>query len=120
MADEEFQRSVPTDQTEDPKKDPKEDLKDDLAENLKEDNDNEELAPTVADAKKTPPLPGDVPSRRSKQFRQTLLSRVYRLPNPEWDSDNMLDVHNDLKGIVDLNADEFLTPLSRIVEHPNE
>jgi hypothetical protein len=63
---------------------------------------------------------GDIPSRRNKAFRRTILSRLPSLPEQSWAALEALDVQRDLKGIVDLSSDEFLAPLSSAAEVSNE
>ena len=54
--------------------------------------------------------------RRSQEFKQELLVRLPKLPSPQWQASETLDVYKELRGIVDLDADAFLKPLEQIAE----
>lgn len=58
--------------------------------------------------------------RRSPEFRQELLGRLPRLPAPQWQASETLNVYQELQGIVDLDADAFLKPLEKIAEERHE
>jgi hypothetical protein len=55
------------------------------------------------------------PKRRSREFQHGLLLRLPRLPVPEWNSRNTLNVYQDLQSLTDPNADAFLGPLESLV-----
>lgn len=64
--------------------------------------------------------PSVSPNRESRKFRQELLSRLPILAAPQWQSSETLDIYQDLQGVVDLDADAFLEPLSAIVGERHE
>lgn len=71
-----------------------------------------------AEARAATPVPGEksggLPRRRSRAFRRQLLARLPQLSISKEDAGEALQVHQDMQGIVDLDADAFLEPLERL------
>ncbi len=63
---------------------------------------------------------GNVPGRKSKAYRDRLLTRLPRLGAPDWDPRGAFDVQDSMTGLRDLGADSFLEPLARFAEPRGE
>jgi hypothetical protein len=58
----------------------------------------------------------NMPTRKSKQFRDALLTRLPRLRSPNWDASAVFDVHESMAGLRDLGADALLEPLASLAD----
>jgi hypothetical protein len=56
------------------------------------------------------------PRPESNIFKQEILSRLPILAVSKWETNETLNIYQDLQGILDLDADAFLAPLEPIAE----
>ena len=59
---------------------------------------------------------GGTPNRQGRHFKQQLLSRLPKLTASKWEATETLNIYQDLREVVDLDADAFLAPLEPIAE----
>jgi hypothetical protein len=63
---------------------------------------------------------GAMPARKTKAYRDRLLTRLPSLTAPAWDARDVSDVHASMADLRDLGADTFLEPLARFAETRGE
>ena len=60
--------------------------------------------------------PGEAALEQPRAFGRGLLAKLPQLTGERWEASDTLNVYQDLKGVVDLDADAFLQPLERLAE----
>jgi hypothetical protein len=92
---------------------------------------NDDLTPETPETPVTPETPATpqaggkgfeakpgagIPNRQSRNFKQEILSRLPKLVASKWETTETLNIYQDLREVVDLDADAFLAPLEPIAE----
>jgi hypothetical protein len=78
--------------------------------------DDAQLSSQTSQEQSSPSAPG----RRSKNFRNKLLSRLPTLAAMRWEANDTLDVYREMQSVVDVEADSFLQPLSPLVDQRHD
>lgn len=83
-------------------------------------NNNSEVSGAADAEPKTEESGAGYPRPESRAFKQEILSRLSMLGVSKWETTETLNIYQDLQGILDLDADAFLTPLEPIAEKHND